>query len=119
MQSKHLYDVSVHRDGLTIVILTSELQPRASNFLKSDLADIVRDGDEELLGAVVVQGHVVQDEQYEGRHDDGDDVAADDAALEVAQVRQGQVEEEGGQQEEDAEPAADGVDEAQMVAQPL
>ena len=63
----------------------------------SHLANIVGDGEEELLGILLVQGDVVGEEEQDGGHDDGDDVAADDAALEVGQVRQGQVEEKGDQ----------------------
>ena len=75
-----------------------------------ELAHRVRYGEEEFSGIVVNKiGNldVVDDDQDGGCEDDGQNVRADDDALEVLKLRQRQVEEQSEHQEDDAHEAGD------------
>ena len=61
-------------------------------------------------------GEVVDDEDVGGGEEDGGDVADDDLAVEVVQLGDGTVDDEGDQQEEAGDASTDGVDHPQDAA---
>ena len=84
--------------------------PREVEGVADELAHRVRYGEEEFSGIVVNKiGNldVVDDDQDGGCEDDGQNVRADDDALEVLKLRQRQVEEQSEHQEDDAHEAGD------------
>ena len=61
-------------------------------------------------------GEVVDNEDVGGGEEDGGDVADDDLAVEVVQLGDGAVDDEGDQQEEAGDASTDGVDHPQDAA---
>ena len=61
-------------------------------------------------------GEVVDHEDVGGGEEDGGDVADDDLAVEVVQLGDGAVDDEGDQQEEAGDASTDGVDHPQDAA---
>ena len=59
--------------------------------------------------------HVVHDQEHECGGEDGDDVAQDDLAVEVAEVRQRAVDEQGDEEEDQADHAANNVCESKEI----